>query len=81
MTVVDFRSSGGFDGSQPQRLTQEYPYGQDADQEQLVIRVRFAPQHTGRVVGQRLQLLIFIVDPARHGGQVQGEGLADKGAA
>ncbi len=33
MTVVDFRSSGGFDGSQPQRLTQEYPYGQDADQD------------------------------------------------
>ena len=27
MTVVDFRSSGGFDGSQPQRLAHEYPYG------------------------------------------------------
>lgn len=31
MTVVDFRSSGGFDGSQPQRLAHEYPYGQDQD--------------------------------------------------
>lgn len=32
MTVVDFRSSGGFDGSQPQRLAHDYPYGQDQDQ-------------------------------------------------
>lgn len=37
MTVVDFRSSGGFDGSQPQRLAHDYPYGQDSygqDQDQ-----------------------------------------------
>ena len=33
MTVVDFRSSGGFDGSQPNRLSQDYPYAQDAQQE------------------------------------------------
>ncbi|WP_374636575.1 SPOR domain-containing protein [Paracoccus sp. (in: a-proteobacteria)] len=30
MTVVDFRSSGGFEGSQPQRLAQDYPNGQGA---------------------------------------------------
>jgi hypothetical protein len=33
MTVVDFRSSGGLDGSQPQRLAHDYPYGQDQDQD------------------------------------------------
>lgn len=33
MTVVDFRSSGGFEGSQPNRLSQDYPYAQDAQQE------------------------------------------------
>ncbi|KGJ04938.1 Sporulation related domain-containing protein [Paracoccus halophilus] len=33
MTVVDFRSSGGFEGSQPNRLSQDYPYAQDAQQD------------------------------------------------
>uniref|UniRef100_UPI0018EEE238 SPOR domain-containing protein n=1 Tax=Paracoccus binzhouensis TaxID=2796149 RepID=UPI0018EEE238 len=28
MTVVDFRSSGGFEGSQPGRLSHDYPHGQ-----------------------------------------------------
>ncbi|UFM63761.1 SPOR domain-containing protein [Paracoccus sp. MA] len=28
MTVVDFRSSGGLDGSQPGRLSHDYPHGQ-----------------------------------------------------
>lgn len=32
MTVVDFRSSGGFDGSQPQRLAHDYPYGETQEQ-------------------------------------------------
>lgn len=34
MTVVDFRSSGGFEGSQPQRLAHDYPHGQGASQGQ-----------------------------------------------
>ena len=33
MTVVDFRSSGGFEGSQPQRLAQDYPHGQQGHDE------------------------------------------------
>lgn len=33
MTVIDFRSSGGFEGSQPNRLSQDYPYAQDAQQD------------------------------------------------
>ena len=34
MTVVDFRTSGGFEGSQPQRLAQDYPHGQQGQHEQ-----------------------------------------------
>lgn len=33
MTVVDFRSSGGFEGSQPQRLAQDYPHGHQGHDE------------------------------------------------
>ena len=33
MTVVDFRSSGGFEGSQPQRLAQDHPHGHQGHDE------------------------------------------------
>ena len=33
MTVVDFRTSGGFEGSQPQRLAQDYPHGHQGHDE------------------------------------------------
>lgn len=50
-------------------------------QEQLVIGIRFAPQHAVIGVGQGFELVIFIGDAPRYLCFVQGEGLADKCAA
>ncbi|MNJ55030.1 hypothetical protein D3C77_505020 [compost metagenome] len=67
------------DQFQPWR--QPFQAGQQANQEQLIVGVGFAPEHCARAIAQQRQLTVLIRHSLSHLGALKAVGLADVVAA